>query len=76
MVVLAIFIKSYLKSSSLDVFFLAKFLNVSKAQSLANLQPSIMINGWIFYKNNFSASLNNSPASTQTVVVPSPTSSS
>lgn len=36
----------------------------------------MIIYGWIFYYTSFSASLKSSPASTATVVVPSPTSSS
>jgi hypothetical protein len=47
-----------------------------KAASLANLQPASMIYGWIFLSISLSAYLNNSPAKTTTVVVPSPTSSS
>ena len=36
----------------------------------------MIVCGWIFWLKSFSASLNNSPANTQTEVVPSPTSSS
>lgn len=74
MVVLAIFNNSSLNYSSLDVDFLAMLLKTVNALVLASLHPSIIIRGWIFYKNNFSACLKSSPAKTHTVVVPSPTS--
>ena len=38
--------------------------------------PAMTVIGWIFWLTSFSASLSNSPASTTTEVVPSPTSSS
>jgi len=55
---------------------IAKLFKVSSAIYLAFLQPAIIIYGCILAAINFSASFNNSPASTATVVVPSPTSSS
>jgi len=75
-VVLAIFNRSSLNLIMSWELSLAKACKVSLATSLAILHPLMICCGWIFIWINFSPSLNNSPAKTATVVVPSPTSSS
>lgn len=75
-VVLAMLIKSFLNFYWSDELSLEIDNNFALAQSLAILHPDIIVWGCIFICTNFSPSLNNSPARTATVVVPSPTSSS
>lgn len=75
-VVLAMLIKSFLNFSVFYELSLAISFNFLLAASLAFLHPEMIVCGCILWWISFSPSLNNSPAKTATVVVPSPTSSS
>ncbi len=75
-VVFAMFNKSFLNFYWSVELSLEICVNFSLAAFLANLQPVIIVWGWILMWMSFYPSLSSYPARTATVVVPSPTSSS
>lgn len=63
-------------SRSVNWIGVAIFLIISMALAAAFWNPSEMAVGWIPFCNNFSDASNNAPATTTTLVVPSPASTS